>query len=117
MEKREKIKVFSQKQIERLPDFGYWVEMSKVNGVLDDDVSVICIMNGSCKYIRTLYNTNSWNTLLWTCVPTRNMVKGEKTGLFETFFEYYKTYDEMINKHPEFTKWIFSKAPNDFEAL
>lgn len=94
-----KQKYFTKKQLEILPDMGYYVENA---GKYTNSNSVfICINNGMVKYYRTeLVIPPSWETLNWNCGPTKKCVGN---------YTFYKTYEEFSKIYPQ-----IPKSPNDY---
>jgi len=103
----KKIKKFTQYQSDRLPDQGYYLSYYKFPD--KEVVEGYCIMNGQCKYIHWQWG-QEWNTLLWSCAPTRKKLKNPDSG---ERFEYFPTHDDMIKAHPELPQGYHKKAPND----
>jgi len=101
---KTKTKTFTDKQLARLPDMGYW--LSTFNGQL---YTAVCIMNGKCKYTRAPHG--SWSTLLWSCAPTRKAVAENRYG--ETW-EHFPDHASLMAKYPNIGFGADVKAPNDF---
>lgn len=101
-------------QLKRLPKNGYWVceYNSNIKNKSYYNIHVYCIMNGYIRYIRSDTNLPTWNTLLWSCMPTKNQIINHRK---EETFTHFDTMDLFINKfkntiHPNF----FIKPNNDF---
>lgn len=121
----KQIKEFTQKQIDRLPNEGYWLSYFKSNNPsimknLGERPSAYCIKNGMIKYIHSMWG-NEWCTLLWTCMNTkRQILKDNESKMLSgdsyegSYHEHYDTHDEMIKAHPELDSAFQKKAPNDF---
>ncbi len=104
LKKRE----WTEKQKQRLPKDGYWLEF--YNGNFYKGIICYCIMNGYIKYVRSEYPT-PWGTLVWTCCPTQHMI----TNSGEAYkYEHYSTHEEMTSAHPELTENFKEKPINDF---
>ena len=106
-------KTFTAAQIKRLPKEGYLIEV--FNGPQYVSKTAYCIKNGKIKYARLdiikgeKFLEHSWETLLWTCCPTKGQIKNPVT---HTTYEHFKTHEELIVKHP---LAIFEILPsNDF---
>lgn len=94
-----KQKYFTKKQLEILPDMGYYAE--NVGEYTNPDSVFVCINNGMVKYYRTdLVIPPSWETLNWNCGPTKKCVGN---------YTFYKTYEEISKVYPQ-----IPKAPNDY---
>lgn len=99
----KKTKTFTPKQMARLPDPGYVLEM---NGPVV--ITVVCVKNGQVKYTRGDY---TWSTLLWSCCPTRKQVANGQHGLT---YQQFPTHEAMMAAHPELKpEGAREKAPND----
>lgn len=92
----KKDKQFTPHQLARLPDQGYLIE--NCHGSKD----YICIMNGYVKYNRN----GEWNTLTWTCCPTRKQMTYPEKGYT---YSHYPDYASFSASNPG-----VGKAPNDF---
>jgi len=103
----KKTGVFTKKQLERLPEEGYWLEyynhMNNPTGY--------CIMNGHIKYIQYDWGTD-WTTLTWTCCITKNQIANP--GQFVSGYYHFKTHQAMIDAFPTLPAGFHKKAPNDF---
>ena len=86
------MKQFTQKQIDRLADFGYWLETYQ-----GQFVGVTCIKNGSVKFST---GGDDWTTRVWSLAPTRKQTK------LQTPYQYkfYKTIEDLQIDYPQFTK-------------
>lgn len=100
-----KAKVFTEKQIERLPEEGYWLQFSSGSS----RPTAICNMNGRIKYIHSLWG-EEWCTLLWSCCFTKKQIERKEWG--ETY-EHFKTHADLVKAHPELDSYFHVKAPND----
>lgn len=112
--KKLKEKSWTPKQLERLPDTGYWLgtydfgkpylgEMVHYTGY--------CIMNGYIRYVRTDSNYD-WSTLLWSCMPTRRQIEtGEDP---RAKFYHFATLEEMLSAYPDLPAKFHEKPDNDF---
>lgn len=96
-----KLKAFSEKQLARLPQLGYWVEL--YNGQPYD---FICVKNGAVKYTRSGYE--QWTTLLWSCCPTAKQVAAEPDK-----FLYFADHKSMLARFPDAEGGVRMPAPND----
>jgi hypothetical protein len=101
-----KTKTFTQKQIDRLPDEGYWLQYPSAG----KRPSAVCIMNGQLKYIHNEWGKD-WCTLMWTCCYTKKEIANPEFP--STIYEHYKTHLDMITAHPELDNAFQNKAPND----
>lgn len=99
-----KTKTFTEKQLARLPDMGYW--LGSMNGKYYE---VLCIKNGACQYTRA--PNGQWSTLLWSCCPTRKQVSGNMYGVT---WEHFLDHASMMARHPDIGFDANVKAPNDF---
>lgn len=103
MPAKAKVKTFTEKQLARLPDMGYW--LATMNGQLYE---AVCIMNGKCKYTRAPHG--EWSTLLWSCAPTSKAVSENRYGVT---WEHFADHASMIAKYPDIGFGANVKAPND----
>jgi hypothetical protein len=97
-------KQFSNYQLSRLADLGYWVH------TIGNYVDVTCISSVSVKLCRSMSPTADWHTLMWACAPTK------KASQEEPGYQHYPSHADMITAHPEFTHKIpaaCTPAPND----
>lgn len=106
----KKIKEFTDKQKQRLPDPGYIVSGLKyVDNKIIPYPTVQCVMNGECKYVHWDFG-ESWETLQWTCCTTRKQLINDPDDI-----KWYPSHDEMMKAHPEFINEPMGvKAPNDY---
>lgn len=109
---KQKIKVWTPKQIERLPEEGYWMEWYP--GVVRP--TVICNRNGAIKYIQYAFNNQypaqtEWFTLLWSCCFTKNQIAKPKDG--ETY-QHFLTIQDMKAAYPNLPLIYHTPAPNDY---
>lgn len=110
--KKLKIKDWTPKQIERLPEPGYW--FSFFDGSEFKLITVYSVLNGYVKYIRSDWKDISWSTLLWSCCPTKNQIKLENENENSPCkYTRYDTFEKLIEAHPEIFNMIKEKAPND----
>jgi hypothetical protein len=104
--KKAKVKVFTDRQLTRLPDMGYWATVDH------GDAHVICVMNGRVKYVRySRNNDNDWSTLLWSCCPTRKAIAEERDGMK---WQHFPDHASMLAARPDILPGARVKAPNDF---
>lgn len=106
-------KTFTPVQIKRLPEEGYLIEA--FNGPQYVSKTAYCIKNGKIKYARLdiikgeKFLEHSWETLLWTCCPTKGQIKDP---VINVSYEHFKTHKELTTKYP---LAIFKILPsNDF---
>jgi len=94
-------KEFTPTQLKRLPEEGYWVAF--FNAPQYQSKTAYCIKNGKIKYARLdiikeeKFLEHSWETLLWTCCPTKGQIKDPVT---HTTYEHFKTHKELTTKYP-----------------
>lgn len=121
----KKNKQFSEFQLKRLAELGYWVEYWPAQQKFP---TVICIKNGMCKYIRSDRGEPAeWSTLLWSCAPTKKAVLKEDdyANRYPTIKEEYSwTYFATFEELETYIKTNFAdapagyhkRAPNDYEV-
>jgi hypothetical protein len=97
-------KVFTDKQLARLPALGYWV-CTYPGGAQ----AYYCVMNGAVKYIHESWGTE-WNTLTWSCCPTAKMVAENRDGQYQHFAD----HASLVAKLPNIKDGARVKSPNDF---
>ena len=95
------LKVFSEKQLQRLPAAGYLVEQ------LGDYATFYCVKNGAVKYFRGKPD-GEWATLMWSCCPTQKRIAKPERGIT---YKHYADYETMLAAHPSIAPLV--KAPND----
>jgi hypothetical protein len=109
-----KRKEWTPNQIKRLPKEGYWLNIWNFgNGETMYDLT--CIKNGYLRYLRTdfLKVGTGWQTLLWTCMTTRNQMETlpeDRIGVFHHF----NTIEEVQSAFPNLPKEFYEKPDNDF---
>lgn len=108
---------FTERQLNRLPEQGYLLEYFDTanDNPMFKNPTAICVMNGKCKYISYVGGTE-WNTLLWSCCPTKNQIeKSKKNSVTRSGYRYewFATHAEMSAAHPELSPIYHTKAPND----
>jgi hypothetical protein len=103
LKKAKGAKVFTEKQLARLPAMGYWV-CTHQGGAQ----SLYCVMNGKVKYIHESWGTE-WNTLLWSCCPTAKMIAAGAEGTYEHFVN----HASLLARYPKIKDGAKVKAPND----
>jgi hypothetical protein len=116
MKKKLKPKEWTEKQLARLPQPGYWLyEFQYSSGVptlADKSYSAYCVKNGYIRYIRDDIGTpSSWHTLLWSCMHTRNQIAKPQP---EETFHYFATIEQMQEAFPGLHPAFFKKPENDF---
>jgi hypothetical protein len=97
------LKAFSEKQLQRLPAAGYWVE------TLGNLTTVYCVLNGAVKYVHA--NAGSqWGTLLWSCCPTAKQIAERQHGMT---YEHFADHASLLARYPNISEGARIKAPND----
>jgi len=96
------LKVFSEKQLQRLPAAGYWIATE------GGYTTYYCVMNGAVKYIHSCHD-GDWNTLLWSCCPTAKQIAASPSGTYEHFVD----HASMLAGRPDVKRGARVKAPND----
>ena len=118
----KKTGTFTEKQLARLPEAGYWVMRFEPQDSNYRSYVIYCIMNGEVKYIRrdssngtmNLRNPNEWSTLLWSCMPTKNMIERDNGDGTHTYI-HFKTIEEAAESFGDkLPNGFDKKAPNDF---
>ena len=114
MAKKLKPKEWTPKQLERLPQEGYWLNVFDL-GRGQTWYTGYCIKNGYIKYIRTdhLAAGHGWGTLLWTCMTTRKQMgtlPEERIGVYHHF----ETIEQMQEAFPNLPEEFYEKPINDF---
>ena len=116
MSKALKPKGWTPKQLERLPDAGYWLESYDFGKpYLGETVHYTgyCIMNGRIKYVRSDAGSNSsWSTLLWSCMPTRRQIETGQDPRAK--FYHFATLEEMLAAYPNLPQNFYARPENDF---
>lgn len=92
---------FSEKQLARLPEHGYWAEIYN-----NQPTSFICVKNGAVKYTRPGHE--GWHTLLWSCCPTAKQIAGSPDD-----FRFFKDHGALIAAYPDLEGGFKEPAPND----
>jgi hypothetical protein len=109
---KQKTKAWTEFQLKRLPDSGYWIEEFFCN-----DTTIwhtgYCQMNGRIKYIRDDLGNPNWYTLQWNCMPTRNQIIEAHKGS-QKRFHHFNTIQEMQDKFPNLHPNFYIKPENDF---
>ncbi len=95
------LKVFSEKQLLRLPAAGYWV------GSSGPSATIYCVMNGAVKYCGGSPEAR-WSTLMWSCCPTAKQIAASAYGVT---YEHFADHGAMLAAHPTIAP--LAKAPND----
>ncbi|HMO22628.1 MAG TPA: hypothetical protein PKC98_16845, partial [Candidatus Melainabacteria bacterium] len=92
---------FTEKQLARLPEHGYWVELYN-----NQPTSFICVKNGAVKYTRP--GNNAWYTLLWSCCPTAKQIAGSPDQ-----YRFFKDHAALAVAYPDLEGAFKEPAPND----
>lgn len=114
MAKKLKPKEWTPKQLERLPQEGYWLNVFDIGRGITWYTGY-CIKNGYIRYIRTdhLAAGYGWGTLLWTCMTTRSQMATLPKDRIGEYY-HFDTIEEMEAKFPHLPKEYFIKPDNDF---
>lgn len=99
----KQLKTFSEKQLARLPEHGYWVE--SFDG---KPQSFICVKNGQVKYTRP--GSDGWYTLMWTCCPTAKQIASDKNN---KDYEFFADHASLLARYGEDVLAVRDPAPND----
>lgn len=94
---------FTEFQLNRLPEHGYWVELYD-----GEPTSFICVKNGKVKYVKSP-RADQWNSLLWNCCPTAKQIKAKPED-----FRFFATHEELLAAFPNAEGPVREPAPNDF---
>lgn len=86
---------------ERLPDSGYYIEYySTKEEENPDEFSTIHVSEDKkCKYVGWS-GSKDWNTLLWSCCPTKKQIEEAKTladGEGGMRYHFFSTFEELKN--------------------
>lgn len=106
VKKVKKVKVWTENQKKRLAPPGFYIEyygepIQSYDELSNQDISVIALGVGKCKYQRPFFGHSKWYTLSWVSAVTKNKLendKNKKTGK-ETRFLYFSTYQELIDSN------------------
>jgi hypothetical protein len=113
MAKQLKPKEWTEKQLARLPQPGYWLyEFKRVHprGTYHE-FTAYCVKNGYIRYIRTDNPNPTWWTLLWSCMHTQKQIASPRP---EETFHFFNTLEEMQQAFPHLHPNFFVKPENDF---
>lgn len=92
---------FTEKQLARLPEHGYWVELYN-----NQPNSFICVKNGAVKYTRP--GNNAWYTLLWSCCPTAKQIAGSPDQ-----YRFFEDHAALAVAYTDLEGAFKEPAPND----
>jgi hypothetical protein len=106
---------WTPKQLERLPDAGYWLETYEFDKpYLGEKIHYTgyCIMNGRIQYVRSDEHGTGWHTLLWSCMPTRRQIETGRDPRAK--FYHFATLEEMLAEYPDLPARFHERPDNDF---
>jgi hypothetical protein len=95
---------------ERLAAPGYYIQFFGVwkPNPSDKEFGLVHISeDGKCKYADE--SGRSWNTLLWSCAPTKKMVEKSATNLMDDMTERFIFFKDLksLKKYPKIGKYKF----------
>lgn len=106
-------KMFTEHQLNILPEMGYYVERFSnpynLNDTHNQFIGMYCLMNGQLKF----YGNGEWYSHNWNVGPTKNKIKESLTKRGYNY-EYFSKFEDI--KLGEFEYIPSIKAPNDFQS-